>query len=144
MTESEARALLAKLSAHYGEPVRPAREHELMRARMGLIDCGELCIDVARREVSLCGRRIEGLHETAFRILALLAREAGRVLSRKEIITRALGSEYRADERMIDWHVRVLRVALAQPTHGDDIVQTVRGAGYRLRSQSGAAEQHAA
>ena len=133
MTESEARALLAKLSAHYGEPVRPAREHELMRARMGFIEHGELRIDVTRREVRLRDRRIEGLHETAFRILALLAREGGRVLSRQEIIARALGTDYRADDRMIDWHMRALRAALGEPARGDGIVQTVRGIGYRLR-----------
>ena len=42
LTEREARALLAKLSAHYGEPVRPAREHEQVRARVGLIELGDL------------------------------------------------------------------------------------------------------
>lgn len=133
LTEREARALLAKLSAHYGEPVRPAHEHELVRTRVGLIELGDLRVDATRREVWLRGRRIEGLHETAFRILALLAREAGRVLSRQEIIARALGAEYHADDRMIDWHVRALRAALGEPARAGGIIETVRGVGYRLR-----------
>ena len=133
MTESEARALLARLSAHFGEPVRPAREHEQVRARCQLIDLGALRIDVVRREVWLHERRIDGLHETGFRILALLAREAGCVLSRQEIIRRALGSEYAADDRMIDWHVQRLRAALGEPVRGGGLIETVRGAGYRLR-----------
>src|ERR1700674_867247 len=102
MTESEARALLARLSAYFGEPVRPAREHERGRARVQLIELDGLRIDLARRQVSLAGRAVDGLHETGFRILALLAREAGRVLSRQDIISRALGPDYGADDRMID------------------------------------------
>ena len=144
MTESEARVLLARLSAHFGEPVRPAREHEQVRARAELIDLGTLHIDVARREVWLNGRRIDGLHETGFRILALLAREAGCVLSRQEIIRRALGSEYAADDRMIDWHMQRLRAVLGEPARGGGLVETVRGAGYRLRVAQDSAAMRAA
>ena len=88
---------------------------------------GRLTIDVPRREVTFDGKRI-ALTATEFRILHLLASKTGRVLSRDEIIDGALGRDVAIFDRTIDVHITSLRKKLG----GGEMIETVRGFGYRL------------
>jgi two-component system phosphate regulon response regulator PhoB len=92
---------------------------------------GKLTIDVPRREVTFDGNRI-ALTATEFRILHLLASKSGRVLSRDEIIDGALGRDVAIFDRTIDVHITSLRKKLG----GGEVIETVRGFGYKLADAS--------
>lgn len=72
------------------------------------------------------------LTKTEFRLLCEFADHAGAVLSRDQLLERVWGYEYLGDSRLVDAHVRRLRLKIEdQPDHPRLIV-TVRGIGYRL------------
>jgi DNA-binding response OmpR family regulator len=72
------------------------------------------------------------LTKTEFRLLCEFADHAGAVLSRDQLLERVWGYEYLGDSRLVDAHVRRLRVKIED--HPDDprLIVTVRGLGYRL------------
>jgi DNA-binding response OmpR family regulator len=74
------------------------------------------------------------LTKTEFRLLCEFADHAGAVLSRDQLLERVWGYEYLGDSRLVDAHVRRLRVKIED--HPDDprLIVTVRGIGYRLLS----------
>ncbi len=87
-----------------------------------------------RREqgVVLKGGAEISLTKTEFRLLCEFADHAGAVLSRDQLLERVWGYEYLGDSRLVDAHVRRLRLKIEdQPDHPRLIV-TVRGIGYRL------------
>jgi len=88
-----------------------------------------LAIDLARRTVELEGRRIE-LTYVEFEILRTLAAKAGRVYSRQALLQAMWGDYAYREPRTIDVHVRHLREKLDDA----ELIQTVRGVGYRLRA----------
>jgi DNA-binding response OmpR family regulator len=88
-----------------------------------------LAIDLARRTVDLDGRRID-LTFVEFEILRTLAAKAGRVYSRQALLQALWGDYAYREPRTIDVHVRHLREKLDDP----ELIQTVRGVGYRLRA----------
>jgi DNA-binding response OmpR family regulator len=87
-----------------------------------------------RREQGIvlkAGREVS-LTKTEFRLLCEFADHAGAVLSRDQLLERVWGYEYLGDSRLVDAHVRRLRVKIED--HPDDprLIVTVRGLGYRL------------
>lgn len=89
---------------------------------------GPLLIDRAAHEV-LCEGRSVVLTAKEFALLAFLAKNRGRVFSRESLLARVWGARYEGGPRTVDIHVRRLRMKL-----GDDLpLETVRGAGYKLR-----------
>ena len=72
------------------------------------------------------------LTKTEFRLLCEFADHAGMVLSRDQLLERVWGYEYLGDSRLVDAHVRRLRVKIED--HPDDprLIVTARGIGYRL------------
>ena len=87
-----------------------------------------------RREqgVVLKGGRELGLTKTEYHLLCEFADHAGAVLSRDQLLELVWGYEYLGDSRLVDAHVRRLRVKIED--HPDDprLIVTVRGLGYRL------------
>jgi len=92
---------------------------------------GELEIDFAAREVAIAGRR-ETLTHFEFELLSLLARAAGRVLSRDHLLDALKGEEYETFDRSIDVHISKLRGKLEQNPKEPRYIKTVRGVGYLL------------
>ena len=78
------------------------------------------------------GRRRE-LTRSEFRLLDTLIRQPGRVFQRSELIDAALGEDTVVMERTIDVHIRALRRKL--DAHAD-LIETVRGVGYRFRDSA--------
>ena len=70
------------------------------------------------------------LTPSEFGLLNVLIRQPGRAFSRAELIDSALGKDAMVLERTVDVHIRSLRQKLAE--HGD-VIETVRGVGYRFR-----------
>ncbi len=92
---------------------------------------GRLEIDFDAREVTLAGKR-QTLTSYEFDLLAALARAAGRVLSREQLIDALKGTEYEAFDRSIDVHVSKLRSKLEANPKEPRYIKTVRGVGYVL------------
>lgn len=90
---------------------------------------GDLVVDAYRVRVTLRGQPVH-LTPTEFRILEYLARTPGRAVSRTELAEEAL-PEGDALERAVDAHVKNLRHKLDE-SGGGDLIETVRGVGYRL------------
>ncbi|MDP9149817.1 MAG: response regulator transcription factor [Myxococcota bacterium] len=96
---------------------------------------GALVVDRAAHEVSVDGRRVT-LTAKEFSLLAFLAANRGRVFSREALLARVWGSRYEGGARTVDIHVRRLRAKL-----GDALpLETLRGAGYKVRAPSEAAK----
>jgi len=74
------------------------------------------------------------LGPTEFKLLQFLMSHPERVFSRTQLLDRIWGSNVYIEERTVDVHIRRLRKAL-EPVEFDRMIQTVRGAGYRLSTE---------
>jgi len=92
---------------------------------------GELKVDFAQRTVALAGHRVD-LTPTEFRLLGTLVRAAGQVLSREQLVEKALGPDFEGLDRNIDVHVLNLRRKLRDDPRHARYIKTVHGAGYRF------------
>ncbi len=72
------------------------------------------------------------LTKTEFRLLCEFADHAGAVLSRDQLLERVWGYEYLGDSRLVDAHVRRLRVKIEEHPDDPKLIVTARGIGYRL------------
>jgi two-component system OmpR family response regulator len=97
----------------------------------GPITVGPLRLWPERRYAEWDGRPIE-LTSTEFNLLALLAHNAGRVVSRAELSEQGLGRPLARFDRAVDVHVASLRQKVGTLTDGRSCIQTVRGQGYQL------------
>jgi two-component system phosphate regulon response regulator OmpR len=97
---------------------------------------GQLEIDFDAREVVVDGRRVVLTHYE-FELLAVLARSAGRVLSREQVLDGLKGQEYEAFDRSIDVHVSKLRAKIERDPKAPRYIKTVRGVGYALMRDAG-------
>jgi DNA-binding response OmpR family regulator len=92
---------------------------------------GSLVVDFDAREVTVDGRRVVLTHYE-FELLATLARAAGRVLSREQLMDALKGQDYETFDRSIDVHVSKLRAKIEKDARAPRYIKTVRGAGYAL------------
>jgi two-component system phosphate regulon response regulator PhoB len=90
---------------------------------------GIITMDQLRHRVEVAGKSIE-LTTAEFKLLTLLMKKPGRVLSREILLTGAWGYENLINTRTVDTHIRRLRQKLGK---GGRAIETVRGFGYRLR-----------
>jgi DNA-binding response OmpR family regulator len=97
---------------------------------------GDLTLDPARGVAVVAGREAK-LTGREFRLLAALARAAGRVLSREELVARAFGDDYDGFDRTVDVHVANLRRKIEDDPSTPTRVVTVFGLGYRLDVRRG-------
>src|SRR5262245_42899750 len=88
-----------------------------------------IMVDRVRYRASADGQQLQ-LTRSEFRLLDTLIRQPGRVFQRSELIDSALGEDTMVLERTIDVHIRALRKKLGESA---DLIETVRGVGYRFR-----------
>ena len=96
----------------------------------GVVDLGGLRIDSAAHRV-FCGDQPVHIGPTEYRLLRFLLARPERVHSRAQLLDKIWGDHVFIEERTVDVHIRRLRAALA-PFALDSLIETVRGAGYRL------------
>jgi DNA-binding response OmpR family regulator len=101
----------------------------------GPIAIGELTIDVAARKVSVAGTALS-LTLKEFDLLVALARAPGCTIDRQRLLVEVWHSDYPALTRTLDVHIATLRAKLGRP----QLVETVRGVGYRLAVPEAATE----
>jgi two-component system response regulator MtrA len=95
------------------------------------IVAGAISIDLVAFRARLRGVELE-LTATEFRLLAELARNPGRVLTREVLLERVWGYDYLGDSRLVDMAVGRLRAKLEDDPRQPTYVLTVRGVGYRF------------
>ncbi len=94
-----------------------------------------LKLDPATHRVMADGRTLE-LGPTEFRLLHFFMTHPERVHSRSQLLDQVWGDHVFVEERTVDVHIRRLRSAL-EPTGYAELIQTVRGSGYRFSVQPG-------
>jgi two-component system phosphate regulon response regulator PhoB len=94
---------------------------------------GPLEVDVHTHQVSVEGRAVH-LTLTEFRLIAALIQAGGRILSRGQLMARAMGPGVTVTERTIDVHITAIRKKLGV---AGDLIHTVRGVGYRATVETG-------
>ena len=116
-----------------------ARIRAVLRRRMpealdAAVAVAGLQLDPSTRRVSKDGVDLR-LGPTEFRLLHFFMTHPERVHSRSQLLDRVWGDHVFIEERTVDVHVKRLREAL-QPAHCAQMIETVRGAGYRLTRQT--------
>jgi two-component system, OmpR family, response regulator len=114
--------------------LRRASSPHLAGEREELIERGELRIDVPRRTVEVRGEAVQ-LTFIEFEMLVVLAQTPGVVYSRRELLERLRGGADYREPRTIDVHVRHLREKIERDPSDPELILTMRGAGYRFRSE---------
>lgn len=99
----------------------------------GLVSIGALSLDASTHRVSFNDQMLK-LGPTEFKLLHYLMNHAERVHSRSQLLDKVWGDHVFIEERTVDVHVKRLREALG--ADAGHMVETVRGAGYRLTIQS--------
>jgi two-component system response regulator RegX3 len=99
----------------------------------GVLEAGPVRMDVERHTVSVDGEPV-ALPLKEFDLLEFLLRNAGRVLTRAQLIDRVWGADYVGDTKTLDVHVKRLRAKLEPDPATPKYLQTVRGLGYKLEA----------
>lgn len=134
---SQIAGLNAGADDYITKPIRPkllvAKLKTMLRRRFRALEesteelvLGEMVIDFKKYHILLNGKE-EVLPRKEFELLALLAKNAGIVIRREEIMKRIWQSDVIVGGRTIDVHIRRLRERI-----GDDKIKTVKGVGYKL------------
>jgi len=97
------------------------------------VEAGPVRIDVDRHVVTVAGSQIT-LPLKEFELLELLVRNAGRVLTRDQIIDRIWGSDYVGDTKTLNVHVKRLRTKVEQDPASPRHLVTIRGLGYKFEA----------
>src|SRR3954469_2990286 len=94
----------------------------------GILAAGPVVVDQAKHEVTVSGRPVN-LTPTEFKLLSAILSARGRVLSRDQLMDRAMGADVFVTDRAIDVHITAVRKKLGEFAW---MIHTVRGVGYRL------------
>ncbi|HEU5265323.1 MAG TPA: response regulator transcription factor [Jatrophihabitans sp.] len=109
---------------------RGAEPEELM---LNVVEAGPVRMDVERHVVTVDGHQV-ALPLKEFDLLELLLRNAGRVLTRGQLIDRVWGADYVGDTKTLDVHVKRLRAKIEPDPANPKYLVTVRGLGYKFES----------
>jgi DNA-binding response OmpR family regulator len=108
------------------QPAEPATPEEP-------ITIGGLHVDLAARRATLEGDELQ-LSRKEFDLLAELVRNAGKVVTREDLMDRVWDENWFGSTKTLDVHVRWLRGKLGETAENATYLQTVRGVGFRFRA----------
>ena len=121
-----ARELLARIRA-----ILRRSDDEETTAVSAVVRVGRLAIDAGARAVSVGGQPVD-MTTAEFDILHALASNAGRVLSRDQLLHKVHGENWAAYDRSVDVHVSRIRQKIDEDPRRPALLKTVRGVGYQL------------
>ncbi len=121
------RELLARVRAVLR---RNAEQADLSDA---VIEAGGVRIDVDRHVASVRGEELS-LPLKEFELLEMLVRNAGRVMTRGQLIDRIWGQDYVGDTKTLDVHIKRLRAKVEEEPSSPTLLVTVRGLGYKFEA----------
>ena len=116
--------LLARINALARRPPLRGEETVLM--------VGDLQLDLVRRTVVRRGERIE-LQPREFRLLEVLMRNKGRVLTRTMLLERVWDFHFDPKTSVVETHISRLRAKIDKP-FDTELIETIRGTGYRIHA----------
>ncbi len=121
------RELLARIRAVLRRRVEVDEDDE------AILEVGTVRMDVDRHAVSVGGREV-AMPLKEFELLELLLRNAGRVLTRGQLIDRVWGADYFGDTKTLDVHIKRIRSKIESDPSQPALLLTVRGLGYRFEA----------
>lgn len=124
------RELMARIKAVLRR-VQPVKQPETKPVDSFLRGAGGLRLDVERRAVMVDDCELE-LTRLEFDVLHLLLSNAGRVFTRERLLEQVWGYDYVGDTRAVDSVIKRLRAKLREASAEADVVEAVRGVGYRV------------
>lgn len=104
---------------------------EAIENEPGVMTVNGIRMDIDRHQVSVNGIPVS-LPLKEFELLEFLMRNAGRVLTRMQLIDRVWGSDYVGDTKTLDVHIKRLRAKIETDPANPTLIQTVRGLGYKM------------
>jgi two-component system response regulator RegX3 len=99
----------------------------------GVLIVGKIRVDLDKHMVTVDGKSIQ-LPLKEFFLLEFLMRNAGKVMTRNQLIDRVWGSDYYGDTKTLDVHIKRLRAKIEEDSTDPRIIQTIRGLGYKLEN----------
>lgn len=123
----------AELTARIGAVLHRTRNHTPPRANH-IYAVGDLIIDLENRRVSKRGENLS-LTPTEYKLLAVLVENAGRVLSREQLLSQVWGDAYLGDTDYIKRYIWYLRQKVEDDPGAPEYVLTDRGFGYSFRKE---------
>ena len=124
-----ARELLARMRAVLRRTTEPDVDLE-----DHILTGGRVTLDIDRHSVAVDGTEIS-MPLKEFELLEVLMRNAGRVLTRGQLIDRVWGSDYFGDTKTLDVHIKRIRSRIEQTPSEPTLLVTVRGLGYRFEAE---------
>jgi two-component system, OmpR family, response regulator RegX3 len=109
------------------------RTGEALEDQSDVIEIGRIRVDVERHSVSVAGENVK-LPLKEFDLLVMLMRNAGRVLTRGQLIDRIWGADYVGDTKTLDVHVKRIRAKIETDPANPEHILTVRGLGYKFEA----------
>ena len=119
--------------------VKPFKPQELIArvntrlrrtTKVGTLKIGDIVIDQMEHTISRNDKQIP-LTRLEFDLLVALAKEPGRVFTREALLNEVWGYQHAADTRLVNVHVQRLRGKIENDAENPELVQTVRGVGYK-------------
>lgn len=111
------------------------RAHGMTVTIVATIQLDGLEVDLIAQRVRVGGRELQ-LTPIQQTLLFLLAANAGRALSREDLLATIWGGDFEIESNVVDRHIRELRVKLGDDWRTPRFIETVSGAGYRFKSQT--------
>ena len=123
------RELIARIKAVMRRGITDAE----VEGDFDVVSVGPIKLDTARHQASINGAPV-GLPLKEFELLEFLMRNAGRVLTRSQLIDRVWGGDYFGDTKTLDGHIKRLRSKIEADPANPVLIQTIRGLGYKLEN----------
>ena len=112
---------------------RGSIEPDSLSDNSGVHEVAGIRMDTERHQVSVHGKQI-ALPLKEFELLEFLLRNAGRVLTRGQLIDRVWGGDYYGDTKTLDVHIKRLRSKIESDPANPVLIQTIRGLGYKFEA----------
>lgn len=123
------RELLARIRAL----LRRSELQPIVEEDDSVVAIGDLRLDSAKHNLLVRGESV-AIPLREFELLEYLMRNAGRVLTRGQLIDRVWGSDYFGDTKTLDVHIKRIRSRIEPDPSNPTLLSTVRGVGYRFES----------
>jgi len=123
------RELVARIRA----VLRRGQEPGAGGAEPAALEAGPVRMDLDRHEVTVAGHEVS-LPLKEYELLEMFLRNPTRVLTRQQLIDRVWGADYIGDTKTLDVHVKRLRAKIEPDPATPQLITTVRGVGYRMKT----------
>jgi two-component system response regulator RegX3 len=123
------RELIARIKA----VLRRGTNDDSLDGENGVHQVAGIRLDIGKHQVTINGEKVS-LPLKEFELLEFLMRNAGRVLTRSQLIDRVWGGDYYGDTKTLDVHIKRLRSKIEADPSNPVLIQTIRGLGYKLEN----------